>query len=1168
MRATVGCRSLNWSVSSGGSGQSLSRCLSLVLLLAASLCGSRAQEAGSKAFSLYEKDVLLVADGNQLAICLPDSLLVPGSDSVWADGRRLWRGTDYQIDYSPGVLYLRQLPPAGTPIHLLYRRFPYDLPRLYQRRPILRLPADTSSAALPAQILPRATPAESFGADLQKSGSIVRGITIGSNRGLKLDSGLRMQVSGKVSENLEVVASLTDQNTPIQPEGNTQTLQEIDKVFVELKGRDVQVTMGDYYLELTGTEFANYARKLQGAMASVRHGAVAATASGAVSRGQFRSQYFLGQEGYQGPYQLKGDRGQIDIIVLAGTEKVWVDGELMVRGETNDYVIDYSSAQITFTRRRLITADSRITVDFQYSDERFRRNIYALRTSASPWAEKVQVGFSYLREADDKDNPLDFSLTPQRQAVLQAAGDDPTRAVEDGATYVGPGKGRYQLDASGVFRYVGPDSGAYNVTFSDVGQGKGDYAYEGGGVYRYAGPGAGRYAPVVVLPVARSHDLLGADLTFVPHQAVRMRAEAALSRLDANSYSPLDDEDNRGLASSISVELKPERLRLFGASLGAGHLAARVRRVDRRFADIDRTTAVEYNRRWDLPYSITREEVVREVSGQYSPAAGLELRGEYGDIRKGSSFAARRMELHSALTRPRLPRASYRVEFIDRDQAPSRRAGTWLRQRGKIEYQWWKLRPVVGYENEVRKEQFADTLSSGFRFDVYQAGLELQGMGQMSGAVKVSYRDDRDFRAGAFVPKSVAKTQTYQWSLQRWRSLSASAEFTHRDRSYADPQISDQRTDLAEVKATFSPWRQALSSEWHYQVANTAVAKKERIYLKVSPGDGNYRFDPQLNEYVPDPLGDYVLRTFTTDQFVPVIELRTSAKIRLDPRLLFRKEQPGQPSGKRVGWGERLLSALATETLLRIEEKSRESDPWQIYGLRLSRFQRDETTMFGLMTLRQDLYVLQHSRRLSVRLRYQGRKEKNNQYLEGGQDQRLDEWSVRVTSQVSAKLAVQVDASQEQNARTFRFAGRQNRDIRSRGATVAISYRPKPVLELALKAKGALQKDVAFSPPTNVAFASLQPGVVYSLPGKGQLRADLEWAQVSVGQTGRAIPYELAEGNQPGTTLRWNLAADYRVSDNVRASLTYSGRSEPQGAVSTGREQVVHIAKVEMRAFF
>ncbi|MDZ7338650.1 MAG: hypothetical protein ONB30_08920 [candidate division KSB1 bacterium] len=1103
--------------------------------------------------TLFEKDVLLVADGTRLSFPLPDSLIVAGSDSVWLDGQPLQRAFDYQLDYGPGVLYLRTLPKQGAEIRLVYRRFPYELPRTYQRRPLIRLPAD--SAAPPPLQHPPPTP-ESFGAELQKSGSIVRGITIGSNRGLKVDSGLRMQVSGKVSENLEVVASLTDQNTPIQPEGNTQTLQEIDKVFVELKGRDVHVTMGDYYLELAGPEFAHYARKLQGAMATVRRGPVSATASGAVSRGQFRTQYFLGQEGYQGPYQLKGDRGQIDIIVLAGTEKVWVDGELMVRGENNDYVIDYSSAQITFTRRRLITGDSRITVDFQYSDERFRRNIYAFRSTAQPWADKVQVGFSYLREADDKDNPLDFTLTEQRLAVLRAAGDDPDKAFEDGATYVGPGKGRYLRDSSGVFRYVGADSGAYNVSFSDVGEGKGDYAYTGAGVYRYVGPGAGRYAPVVLLPTARSHDLFGADVSLAPHPAVRLSAEGAISRLDRNSYSPVGDDDNRGLASSVSLQLKPEKLRLFGATLGSGQLVAKVRRVDGRFADIDRTTVVEYERRWDLPDSLGREEVVQELQGQYLPFSGLELRGEYGNIRKGSSFSARRFGFQSALARARLPRTVYRVEYIERDQSSWNRSGTWLRQRGTVDYQWWKLHPIVGYENEIRREEVADTLNSGFRFDVYQAGVEVVGMGKMTGGVKFSYRDDRDVRAGAFVPKSVAVTQTYQWALQRWRSLSASAEFTHRERSYADPQLNDQKTDLAEVKATFSPWRRALSSEWHYQVANTAVAKKERVYIKVSPGDGTYRFDPQLNEYVPDPLGDYVLRTFTTEQFVPVVELRTSAKIRLEPRLLLA------PGPRQSTWKERALSALASETLVRIEEKSRESDPWQIYRLNLRRFQRDGTTVAGLITLRQDLFVLQQSRLFSLRLRYQGRKEKNNQYLEGGQDQRLEEWSTRVTSQLGPRLGLQVDAAQERNTRTFRFAGRQNRDVRSRGATVAVSYRPKPALELALKAKGAAQEDVAFSPPTKALFVSLQPGAVYSLPGKGQMRADVEWVQVGVEPAGRVIPYEVAEGNQPGATLRWNLAVDYRVSENVRASLSYSGRSEPQ------RPEALHVAKAEVRAFF
>jgi hypothetical protein len=66
---------------------------------------------------------------------------------------------------------------------------------------------------------------------LQTSGSIMRGVQIGTNRDFSLNSGLNVELSGKLTEDVEIVAALTDEATPIQPEGNTQTLNEIDKVF-------------------------------------------------------------------------------------------------------------------------------------------------------------------------------------------------------------------------------------------------------------------------------------------------------------------------------------------------------------------------------------------------------------------------------------------------------------------------------------------------------------------------------------------------------------------------------------------------------------------------------------------------------------------------------------------------------------------------------------------------------------------------------------------------------------------------------------------------------------------------------------------------------------------------------------------------------------------------
>ncbi|MBI3578365.1 MAG: hypothetical protein HY089_03020, partial [Ignavibacteriales bacterium] len=166
-----------------------------------------------------------------------------------------------------------------------------------------------------------------FGPGLQKSGSIVRGFTVGSNRDLSVNSGFRMQLSGKLSQEMDIVAALTDENSPIQPEGTTQTLREVDKVFIELNSAKYNATLGDFNFDITsqqGGEFGRLSRKLQGAKGALRfNNFTDADASGSVgfiaatARGKITTNQFQGIEGNQVPYRLSSREGNQRLIIIA-----------------------------------------------------------------------------------------------------------------------------------------------------------------------------------------------------------------------------------------------------------------------------------------------------------------------------------------------------------------------------------------------------------------------------------------------------------------------------------------------------------------------------------------------------------------------------------------------------------------------------------------------------------------------------------------------------------------------------------------------------------------------------------------------------------------------------------------------------------------------------------
>ncbi len=410
------------------------------------------------------------------------------------------------------------------------------------------------------------------------SGSFSRGISFGNSQNLVLNSNFNLQMSGNLGDDIEILAAISDQNIPLQPEGNTQNIQDFDRVFIQLKKGRSSLIAGDYDLRKPQGYFMNYNKKLQGAKfeneMDLFNGSLKNYAGFAVSGGKFARQNLLTNEGNQGPYKLRGNENELFIIVLSGTEKVYLDGLLLTRGEINDYTIDYNRGEIIFTANRLITKDTRIIVEFEYTDQNYLRFLYTLGSEykKGKWSGR----FHLYNEQDSKNSSGQQELTTAQINFLNQAGDNLENVAAPGIDTLlefTTDKITYKLIDTLINGIIypdilvystNPDSAKYTAKFSDVGENNGNYipstSAANGRVYIWVAPDPftgipqGSFEPVIKLIAPEKRQLMTLGGRYDIDKDSYLDIEGALSNHDKNRFSNVDSEDDKGTALRLDFQ--------------------------------------------------------------------------------------------------------------------------------------------------------------------------------------------------------------------------------------------------------------------------------------------------------------------------------------------------------------------------------------------------------------------------------------------------------------------------------------------------------------------------------------------------------------------------------------------------------------------------------------
>ena len=1070
--------------------------------------------------------------------------------------------TFYSVDFKTGKLLFKNGFSSEDSLTVRYFNYPAQLTKtysIYDQNQVV--PNEVGNLYKVNRSLKKFVPFDG----LNTSGSITRGVTIGNNQNASVTSNLDLQITGKISDKVSLRASIQDSNIPLQEGGYSQKLDEFDQIFIELFTDKWNIRAGDLFLENRQSRFLNFNKKVQGLSTHFTFGGeenkTELFAAGALVRGQYAKSSITGQEGNQGPYKLKGNNGELYVLVISGSEKVYVNGILRTRGENNDYVIDYNAGEITFTSLFPITSEMRIVIEYQYSDRSYTRFVtYAgVNHQAKSWSLE---GYLYS-ENDVKNQPLQQNLSSEQVAILANAGDN-LSLMNAPSAYLdsySENKVLYKktlINGVEAFEYSNNSNDAlYNVKFTLVGNLQGNYILTNsssvGKIFQYIQPiggvPQGNYEPITRLVAPTKIQIATVLGKFNPSEKTKVDFEIGVSNNDLNLFSSIDDKDNKGIAGKLNYKqrlfTKKWQVDVFG----------NFQYVQQDFRTIERLFNIEFNRDWNLAKWEGNQSLFVNGLDFVLPSKG-KLTYQFEKLDFSKSFSGHR-QLVTGLFVLNNWNLQEEGSFLKSDGNYA--TSTFIRNHSQVRYHHKKNWIGGSLRFENNKEQLLPTnqLSAlSQRFTEYGVLVGRGDSTKVYAELGYLQRVNDSLQNGFLQKVNLSKSYYLKSKLIQTDKSDLSLFVNYRELKYVDKLRPNEPSLNSRLLYNDEYFRQLMHVTTAYETTSGTIAQQEYTYLEVQPGQGVYTWIDyngngiqELQEFEVAPFPDQAkyVRVFLPNQlYVKTHQNKFSQSLTLN-LATWQNEQ-----GLR-----KVLSHFYNQTFYLVERKIQRNGG----NFDLNPFGSSETDLLGLNTsFRNSLFYNRGKQKHSVTYTYTQNRVKSLLSI-GSQESKnyahqlqyahlvLKTWLFSMASKsVFTSLSSENYASKNFEVNAFQINPKISY-LFNRNASLDVFYEFQNK-ENQLGAKEQLLQH--------------RFGTSFSYASENKLTMNGEFSLYQnkfTGETQSPVAFQMLEGLQPGKNMTWRLLIQKNLTEFLDININYQGRK-------TETSQTIHTGNLQLRAYF
>jgi len=1158
--------------------------LILCLIYLGTTISLRAQvsRTGIPVSNLRKKTISTKTDRVQIdtVSILPNTFSIPGINNDW-----------FAIDYINATLTWKQHPPADS-IWLQYRVFDAKLNAITKH-----LNYDSIMNNFLGQ--PYTFNDNSFRQNdrffdfgtINYSGSFGRGIAFGNSQDAVVTSSLNLQLNGYLADSIEIVAAITDNNIPIQPDGTTQQLNEFDRIFLQFKKKNWNLSLGDIDIRQNKSYFLSFYKRLQGIAFETTsqiapHISNTSLMSGSIAKGKFTRNVIQGQEGNQGPYRLQGANNEFYFVLLANTERVYIDGELLQRGEDRDYVINYNTAEVSFTPKRMITKDSRIQIEFEYADRNYlNANLYF--TNLTNFNDKLRVTVSAFNNSDAKSSPINQSLDPSQKIFLRSLGDSINNAFYKIATpdTFSAGKILYKkIDSvynngaghDSVFVYsTNPDSALYTLSFADVGVGKGDYLPDfngaNGKVYKWIAPvngvKQGAFEAAIFLVTPKKQQVVSMLVDYDISKKTNITTELAYSNYDVNTFSNIDKADNKGYAAKIKFtnikDLRGENKMKLLTDAGFEY-------TDARFHPLERLRTVEFLRDWGLPYVVPASDETIVTGGAQLSDAKKSFRYQFTDYRRGSGFNGVR---NTILQTQDIKGWHFNNQFNLSNTNSSVEKGYFFRpviDISKKFKQLWNYTIGANFSverNEIRNKAIDSVTATSFAFQTFQLSVKSAENKANRWGITYLTRENKYPYGKSLIKSDVSHNINVNGQFLQNPRHQFRWNITYRKLDIVNSSITTQTADqsvLGRLEYQVNEWKGLLTGNLLYEAGSGQEQKRDYAFLEVPAGQGQYTWIDyngdgvqQLNEFEVALFQDQAkyIKIFTpSNVFIKANYNTFNYSININPRALIDPRSAGSL--------KQFMGKINLQSSLQIAKK-------EISGgiVQLNPFKTplSDTALINLASIFINSFSFN---RFSTKWGIDVSNSRNNgkSLLTYGLESRaLNEWSSRARVNISKALQLDITGKTGSNQLATANAKFDNRNynVSQYSLEPRISLTRGTVLRFITSFKYTSKKNNQGDKETYSSNA-VNTEIKYNILQSASVLTKFTYSSISFSPLANAnttVGYNMLDGLLPGKNYLWNIEVTKRLANNLEINIQYEGRKP-------GEARVVHVGRASVRAIF